>query len=87
MNILRSTHIVNQKILNGSPGMGYGKPTILREFDCNYNKVASAMIVHHELLELIAEEKKHTFISTGMSTLDDIEKAVDIFKNMNVLLN
>ena len=38
------------------------------------------MIVHHELLELIAEEKKHTFISTGMSTLDDIEKAVDIFK-------
>ena len=52
----------------------------LREFDCNYNKVASAMIVHHELLELIAEEKKHTFISTGMSTLDDIEKAVDIFK-------
>ena len=52
----------------------------LREFDCNYNKVASAMIVHHGLLELIAEEKKHTFISTGMSTLDDIEKAVDIFK-------
>ena len=52
----------------------------LREFDCNYNKVASAMIVHHELLESIAEEKKHTFISTGMSTLDDIEKAVDIFK-------
>jgi len=52
----------------------------LREFDCNYNKVASAMIVHHELLELIAEEKKHTFISTGMSTLDDIEKAVNIFK-------
>ncbi len=51
----------------------------LREFDCNYNKVASAMIVHHELLELIAEEKKHTFISTGMSTMDDIQKAIDIF--------
>ena len=52
----------------------------LKKFNLPYNKSASAMIVHHELLELIAEEKKHTFISTGMSTLDDIEKAVDIFK-------
>ena len=52
----------------------------LRQFDCNYNKVASAMIVHEELLKMIAEEKKHTFISTGMTTYDDIQKAVDIFK-------
>ena len=51
----------------------------LREFDCNYNKVASAMIVHHELLELIAEEKKHTFISTGMSSLEEIDDIVEIF--------
>jgi N-acetylneuraminate synthase len=52
----------------------------LRQFNCNYNKVASAMIVHTELLELIAEEAKHTFISTGMTTYDDIQKAIDIFK-------
>ena len=32
------------------------------------------------LLEKIAEEKKHTFISTGMSTLKEIEEAVEIFK-------
>ena len=38
------------------------------------------MIVHTELLELIAEEAKHTFISTGMTTYDDIQKAIDIFK-------
>ena len=53
----------------------------LNKFNCNYNKVASAMIVHLELLEKIASEKKHTFISTGMSDFADIQKAVDIFKS------
>jgi len=52
----------------------------LRQFDCKYNKIASAMIVHEELLQMVADEGKHTFISTGMSTYEDIEKAVDIFK-------
>ena len=52
----------------------------LRQFDCNYNKVASAMLVHEDLLKMIAEEKKHTFISTGMSSHEDIQKAIDIFK-------
>jgi len=52
----------------------------LRQFDCKYNKVASAMIVYKDLLKMIAEEGKHTFISTGMSTYDDIQAAVDIFK-------
>ena len=55
----------------------------LRQFNCNYNKVASAMIVYKDLLKRIAEEKKHTFISTGMSNLDDIKKAVEIFKSAN----
>ena len=53
----------------------------LKQFNCNYNKVASAMIVYEDLLKKIAEEKKHTFISTGMSDLDDINKAVEIFKS------
>jgi len=55
----------------------------LRQFDCKYNKIASAMIVHHDLLRMVAEEGKHTFISTGMSTYDDIQKAVDIFCEAN----
>ena len=55
----------------------------LRQFNCSYNKVASAMIVYEDLLKKIAEEKKHTFISTGMSNLDDIKKAVEIFKSAN----
>lgn len=53
----------------------------LLQYDCKYNKVASAMLTHRELLEIIAKEKKHTFISTGMSTLEEIEKAVKIFKS------
>ena len=38
------------------------------------------MIVHTELLKEIASEGKHTFISTGMTTYDDIQAAVDIFR-------
>ena len=52
----------------------------LRQFDCKYNKVASAMIVYEDLLKEIAAEKKHTFISTGMTEFDQIDLAVDIFK-------
>jgi len=55
----------------------------LREFNCKFNKIASAMLVNLELLKMVAEEKKHTFISTGMSTLEDIEKAVNIFREKN----
>lgn len=52
----------------------------LRRFNLKYNKVASAMIVYQDLLRMIAEEGRHTFISTGMSTEVDIERAVKIFR-------
>ena len=54
--------------------------TFLQGFDTRYNKVASAMIVHIELLREIAQEKKHTFISTGMSSYKQIDRAVEIFR-------
>ncbi len=53
----------------------------LSQFDCKYNKIASAMIVYDKILEMVAKEKKHTFISTGMCEHKDIEKAVKIFRN------
>lgn len=53
----------------------------LRQFNCKYNKVASAMLLHKPLLEEIASEGKHTFISTGMSSLQQIDEAVHIFKD------
>lgn len=60
-----------------------GSQIQMRKFKTKYNKVSSAMIIHHNLLETIAVEKKYTFISTGMSTMSDIEKAIKIFKKHN----
>tara|TARA_R100000152_G_C6768673_1_gene194247 strand:+ start:465 stop:1304 length:840 start_codon:yes stop_codon:yes gene_type:complete len=55
----------------------------IRNYNLKYNKVASAMLTHRKLLEAIAEEGRHTFISTGMSTLEQITDAVKIFKDAN----
>src|SRR4030067_3188747 len=52
----------------------------LRHFDCKYNKIASAMIVYEPLLRMVAEEKRHTFISTGMTDPKHIDRAVEIFR-------
>jgi N-acetylneuraminate synthase len=53
----------------------------IQQFDLKYNKIASAMIVYEDLLKMVVAEGKHTFISTGLSTLEDIDKAVQIFKD------
>jgi N-acetylneuraminate synthase len=55
----------------------------LQKYNCNYNKIASAMIVYKDLLEMVSMEGKHTFISTGMSRYKDIEQAVNIFRKNN----
>lgn len=52
----------------------------LQQYDLKYNKLASAMLIHRPLLEAIASEKKHTFISTGMSTFEEIGQALEIFQ-------
>jgi len=51
----------------------------LKKFNLNYNKIASAMIVDKNFLNEVAKQKKHTFIATGMSTLENIKDAVNIF--------
>jgi len=55
----------------------------LQQFDLKYNKIASAMVVYKDLLQEVASERKHTFISTGMTKEDDILNAVDIFRSIN----
>jgi N-acetylneuraminate synthase len=55
----------------------------LKQFNLKYNKIASAMNVDLNFIDFVAKEKKYTFLSTGMSTMEDIEKAVDIFKTNN----
>ena len=56
----------------------------MKKFKTKYNKIASAMLTHRKLLEAVANEKKLTFISTGMSTLKDIKYAVKVFKKKKV---
>ena len=41
------------------------------------------MIVDQVFLKAVASEGKHTFISTGMSTMDQIQSAVNIFQEAN----
>lgn len=65
--------------------MGCGLPDFLRQYDLKYNKVASAMLTNDELLQEIASEGKYTFIATGMSTLDEIDHAVDILNRQDAL--
>jgi N-acetylneuraminate synthase len=55
----------------------------LLQYGCTYNKVASALLTHYDLLMKIASEKKYTFISTGMSTLKEVEAAVEIFRDLD----
>lgn len=51
----------------------------LHEYDCPYNKVASAMTTYLEFIEAVAAEGKTTFVSTGMCTDEDLDAAVAIF--------
>ena len=55
----------------------------LDQFDCEYNKIASAMITSNKFLEEVSRRQKYTFISTGMSDMKIIENAVNIFTKNN----
>ena len=55
----------------------------LENYNLKYHKIASAMIIDHNFLDTVAKKNKHTFISTGMSTKEDIDKAVSIFRKNN----
>jgi len=48
----------------------------LRQYNFKHNKIALAMLTNQELLRTVAEEKKHIFIATGMSTIEQIRIAI-----------
>jgi len=52
----------------------------IASYDLKYNKIASAMLNNKELLDKVAKEGKYTFVSTGMSTMEEIDEAVEVFK-------
>ncbi|MEC7820220.1 MAG: N-acetylneuraminate synthase family protein [Actinomycetota bacterium] len=53
----------------------------LKQFDLPVNKIASAMATNLEFVAHVAKEKKPTFVSTGMTTLEEIDNVVEIFNN------
>ena len=71
----------NKGILWSASAWDINSQHFLRQYDLHFNKVASAMLTHLNLLEEVASEGRHTFISTGMSTYNDIDTAVEIFRN------
>ena len=52
----------------------------LRRYDLKYNKIASPMLTHGDLLEAVAKERKLTFVSSGMSSYEQIDEAVAVFR-------
>ena len=48
----------------------------LEKFDVPCHKIASACVTDNELLSAINQTKKTTILSTGMSSIDEIDKAV-----------
>lgn len=58
----------------------------LEDFDVPAHKVASACLTDSKLLERIAETNKPVFMSTGMSTMDQIKRAVNVFDPKRLIL-
>lgn len=52
----------------------------LCQYDLPFSKIASVMLTHKNLVEMVAEKGKHTFISTGMSNFEQIDRVVNIFE-------
>jgi len=52
----------------------------LEKFDIPCYKIPSAQLTNRELLEKVRELDKPVFLSTGMSTEEEIDKAVNILK-------
>ena len=53
----------------------------LKKYNLKYNKIASPVLTNLELVSKIAQQKKHTFISTGMSNMENVTKAVNFFSS------
>ena len=56
----------------------------LSDFNIPFIKIPSAMITDHELLEKSAETRKQLIISTGMSTLEEVDNAVNIIMKSGI---
>lgn len=51
----------------------------LQEVGVDFHKIASALATHDEFVAAVARLKMPTYMSTGMMTLSEVDKAVEIF--------
>ncbi|MDB3932077.1 N-acetylneuraminate synthase family protein [Candidatus Pelagibacter sp.] len=56
---------------------------VIKKLNFKFNKIPSAMITNMDFVKKVANQKKLTFISTGMCEMKDIKNAVKIFKKYN----
>jgi Sialic acid synthase len=78
-----SNHCKDEKIEWFASAWDIESQKFLNQYNCKYNKIASAMLTNTNLINEIVKEQKHTFISTGMHTLEEIDEVVDIFVREN----
>ena len=52
----------------------------MRKYNFPYNKIASAMTTNKTFVELVASERIPTFVSTGMTEINEIDWVVNIFR-------
>ena len=58
----------------------------IEQFDICAHKISSACLTDTELLKKVKNTQKPILLSTGMSTLEEIDKAVEILGNDNLIL-
>lgn len=58
----------------------------IERFQPTFHKVASAMVTHLEFLEEVASLKRNTILSTGMCSIEDVDRAVEIFQKRDTPL-
>ena len=51
---------------------------VLKKVNVNYFKIASSEVTNHKMLEIIKRTGKKVFLSTGMSSWDEIDRALKI---------
>ena len=76
-----NTYCAEKDIIWSASAWDPDSQVFLQQYNLSFNKIASAMLTHIPLLEVVAAENVHTFISTGMSTYEDIQRAVNIFES------
>jgi N-acetylneuraminate synthase len=73
----------NKKIQWTASAWDMDSQDFIASFNVPFNKVASPMLGHKPLLNKIASERKMTYISTGMSTMEEIAEVVKLFRDNN----